>query len=89
MTSNYIYLTLTCDQTPSGLPLLERVEVSDGQLVSVEMKQPFHGLFFLAGSNKGRTVGEAGFEPATPWPPAKCAAGLRYSPIGYSFYAGR
>src|SRR5262249_12632202 len=25
-------------------------------------------------------VGEAGFEPATPWPPAKCAAGLRYSP---------
>ncbi len=28
-----------------------------------------------------RLVGEAGFEPATPWPPAKCAAGLRYSPI--------
>ena len=27
-----------------------------------------------------KVVGEAGFEPATPWPPAKCAAGLRYSP---------
>jgi hypothetical protein len=25
-------------------------------------------------------VGEAGFEPATPWPPARCASGLRYSP---------
>src|SRR5215471_8888493 len=31
------------------------------------------------GANKG-LVGEAGFEPATPWPPARCAAGLRYSP---------
>ena len=25
-------------------------------------------------------VGEAGFEPATPWPPARCASGLRHSP---------
>ncbi len=25
-------------------------------------------------------VGEPGFEPGTPWPPAKCATGLRYSP---------
>src|SRR5262245_36017024 len=31
-------------------------------------------------AGQGNLVGEAGFEPATPWPPAKCAAGLRYSP---------
>jgi hypothetical protein len=50
--------------------ILQRIEIKDGQLVSVELKPPFHGLFLLAGSNKGSLVGEPGFEPGTPWPPA-------------------
>ena len=29
----------------------------------------------------GRWVGLAGFEPTTPWPPAKCATKLRHSPF--------
>lgn len=40
--------------------LLERVEIKGGELVSVEPKPPFHGLFLLAGSNKGSLVGRAG-----------------------------
>ena len=60
--------------------LLEKIEITGGRATAVELKQPFHGLFVLAGLNKGSLVGEAGFEPATPWPPARCASGLRHSP---------
>ena len=28
-----------------------------------------------------KLVGTAGFEPATTWPPAKCATRLRYAPM--------
>jgi hypothetical protein len=49
--------------------LLERVEVRSGQITRVELKPPFEDLLLLASSNKGSLVGEAGFEPATPWPP--------------------
>ena len=43
--------------------LLERVEIKGGELVSVELKPPFHGLVLLAGSNKGSLVRGTGFEP--------------------------
>ena len=69
--------------------LLERVEVKSGQITRVELKPPFEDLLLFASSNKGSLVGEAGFEPATPWPPAKCAAGLRYSPIQGPSLPGR
>ena len=45
--------------------MIERIEVKGGQLVGVELKQPFAGLFLLASSNKSSLVGETGFEPAT------------------------
>jgi len=40
--------------------VLKRVEIKVGELVSVELKPPFHGLFLLAGSNKGSLVGLSG-----------------------------
>src|SRR5262252_4569859 len=40
----------------------------------------FRTRFGSSSTSVLKMVGEAGFEPATPWPPAKCAAGLRYSP---------
>jgi len=40
--------------------VLKRVETKVGELVSVELKPPFHGLFLLAGSNKGSLVGLSG-----------------------------
>jgi hypothetical protein len=43
--------------------LLERVEIKGGELVSAELKPPFHGLSLLAGSNKGSLVRGPGFEP--------------------------
>ena len=60
--------------------LMERIAIGAGQIARVELNEPFAGLFLWAGSNKGRLVGEAGFEPATPWPPARCASELRHSP---------
>jgi hypothetical protein len=46
--------------------LIERVEVTAGQVARVELKEPFAGFFLLASSNKGSLVGETGFEPAAP-----------------------
>ena len=43
--------------------LVERIEIGAGQIARVELKEPFAGLFLWAGSNKGRLVGEARFEP--------------------------
>jgi hypothetical protein len=37
--------------------VLKRVEIKGGELVSVELKPPFHGLFLLAGSNRGSWSG--------------------------------
>ena len=37
--------------------LIQRIEIKDEQLVSVVLKQPFHGLFWLASSNKGSWSG--------------------------------
>ena len=34
-------------------------------------------------------VGARGFEPPTPWPPAKCAARLRHAPTDADQYSGR
>ncbi len=34
-------------------------------------------------------VGARGFEPPTPWPPAKCAARLRHAPTERGQYSGR
>ena len=45
--------------------MLQRIEIKGGEVVSVELKPPFHGLFLLAGSNQGSLVGEGGFEPPT------------------------
>ncbi len=45
--------------------LMERIAIGAGQIARVELNEPFAGLFLWAGSNKGRLVGEAGFEPAT------------------------
>ena len=50
--------------------LIERIEIKSHAPARVTLKQPFAGLFVLASSNSDRVVGEAGFEPATPWPPA-------------------
>ena len=60
--------------------LMERIEIRAGQIARVELKEPFAGLFLCAGSNKRSLVGEGGFEPPTPWPPARCATELRHSP---------
>jgi len=48
--------------------MLERIEVKDGQLVSVELKRPVNGLFLLAGSNKGSLAGGTGHFSITPQP---------------------
>jgi site-specific DNA recombinase len=44
--------------------LVERIEIRAGQIARVELKEPFAGLFLWAGSNKGRLVGDPGFETA-------------------------
>ena len=36
---------------------------------------------FRQKSLEEKLVGTAGFEPATTWPPAKCATRLRYAPL--------
>jgi hypothetical protein len=43
--------------------LIERITIKGGELSGVEMKQPYHGLFLLASSNKRCLVGGPGFEP--------------------------
>ena len=40
--------------------LIERIEIKGGQLAGVALKQPFAGLFLLASSNKGTSVGRTG-----------------------------
>jgi hypothetical protein len=44
--------------------ILQRIEIKEGQLVSVELTPPFHGLFLLAGSNKNTLAEREGFEPS-------------------------
>ena len=43
--------------------MLEGIEITGGQVTAVELKQPFHGLFVLAGLNKTSLVEGPGFEP--------------------------
>lgn len=39
--------------------MLEKVEITGGQLTAVELKQPFHGLFVLGGLNKDSKMSPA------------------------------
>jgi hypothetical protein len=48
---------------PWNRTLIERITIKGGQLSGVELKQPYHGLFLLASSNKSCLVGGPGFEP--------------------------
>ncbi len=52
--------------------------IKGGELVSVELKPSFHGLFLLAGSNQGSLVGAEGFEPSI-----SCSQSTRVKP-GYA-----
>src|SRR5262245_45808496 len=59
---------------------LFEVSVKSGLPGAITLEPPLPIQLGRKAAGQGNLVGEAGFEPATPWPPAKCAAGLRYSP---------
>ena len=62
--------------------IFERLDLWGSQLVAVYPRAEHAWLLGMAAKKREDLVlvGARGFEPPTPWPPAKCAARLRHAP---------